>query len=73
MKLYNRELEEIENQERQNRVEKIVQKQIRFLVQNYGIDEKMLQKKAERLAVIERHYNDKTYCTEYKRGKKRSS
>lgn len=70
MKLYNRELEEIENQERQDRIESIVQRQIEFLVQNYGIDEKMLQDKAEGLAVVERRSSDATYFAEYKGEKK---
>lgn len=70
MKLYNRELEEIDNQERQDRIASIVKSQIEFLVQTYGIDEKCLQDKAEGLAVVERHSSDATYFAEYKGEKK---
>ncbi len=66
MKLYNRELEEIENTEQYASVENIIKKQIEFLVQTYGIDEKLLQDRAEGLAVIERSSGDKTYFVEYK-------
>lgn len=66
MKLYNRNLEEIENQERQDRIGNIVKRQIEFLVQTYGISEKMLQDRAEGLAVIERLHSDSTYFVEYK-------
>ena len=43
MKLYNRDLEEIENEERYNRIDKILKQQIDFLVETYGIDRKFLQ------------------------------
>ena len=40
MKLYNRELNEIENPERYDRIQNIVKRQIEFLTNTYGIDEK---------------------------------
>lgn len=70
MKLYNRDLEEIENQERKDRIESIVKKQIDFLVQNYSIDKKMLQDKAKNLAIVERKPYDATIFVEYKGEKK---
>lgn len=69
MKLYNRELNEIENPERYDRIQNIVKRQIEFLTNTYGIDEKMLQDRAEGLAVIERRPTDETYFVEYN-GKK---
>lgn len=69
MKLYNRELEEIENEERYNRIDSILKKQIDFLEQTYGIDTGVLQARAERLAVIETQPTDLTHFIEYK-GKK---
>ena len=64
MKLYNRELEEIENLERYNRIKNIIEKQIEFLVQAYDIDEQMLRDRAERLAIVERNPKESTYFTE---------
>lgn len=69
MKLYNKNLEEIENGEKVKFIENIVKKQIQFLVQTYGIDEKDLLDKLNTLAVVERSVNDKTYFVEYKGNK----
>ncbi len=64
MKLYNRDLEEIENEERYNRIDKILKQQIDFLVETFGIDRKFLQDRAERLAVIEMNPTDSTFFCE---------
>jgi len=70
MKIYNRELEQIENPELHAKVGSIIEKQIEFLVQTYGVDEKLLQDKVERLAIVERHAADATYFVEYNGEKK---
>ena len=44
MKLYNKELEEIENKERERRIQAIAEKNISFLVEKYGIDESFLER-----------------------------
>lgn len=54
MKIYNRELEPVENTELSRRIEKIVLKNIVFLVQNYAINEDFLRERAESLSVVER-------------------
>ena len=54
MKLYNRELEIIENKERENRIKKIAENNIAFLVDKYGIDENILRQRFEKMSVVER-------------------
>ena len=54
MKLYNRELEIIENKERENRIQEIAEKNIAFLVDKYGIDENILRQRLEKMSVVER-------------------
>lgn len=54
MRLYNRELEQIQNAERENRIQEIAEKNISFLVEKYGIDEDFLMKRLEKLSVVER-------------------
>ena len=67
MKLYNRELEQIENEERRKRIQALAEREILFLVENYRIDEVSLRKKLEKLAIVERE--GKSYFVEYN-GKK---
>ena len=54
MKLYNRELEEIKNEDRYNNINDIVKRQIEFLSREYNIDQRMLQGKCNSLAIVER-------------------
>lgn len=54
MKLYNRELEQIENKEREKRILTIAEKNISFLVKEYGIDENILRHRLEKMSVVER-------------------
>lgn len=54
MKLYNRDLELIENREREKRVTELAEKNISFLVENYGINENVLRKRFEKMALVER-------------------
>lgn len=62
MKIYNRELSEIQDLEMQNRIENILKKQIDFLVLNYGISKEMLESKLKGLSIVEySKQNDKTY------------
>lgn len=67
MKLYNSELHEIENLERENRIKILAKRNIEFLVENYGIDKEFLKKKFELISVVERE--GKTHFVEYN-GKK---
>lgn len=67
MKLYNRELEEVENEDREKRIQAIAEKNIAFLVSRYGIDEIFLREKLGKLAVVEK--SGKSYLAEYN-GKK---
>ena len=54
LKLYNKNLEKIEDKEKEKRFLKIAEKNIEFLVKNYGIDEQFLKKKLEMLSVVEK-------------------
>lgn len=62
MKIYNRELEQIEDLETQSKIEEIIKKQIDFLVCNYGMDRQILENKLSDLSIVEySKRNDKTY------------
>lgn len=62
MKIYNRELTEIQDEETKTRIEQIIRKQIEFLVSTYGIDRQMLEDKLENLSIVEySKKEDKTY------------
>lgn len=52
MIIYNRKLQVIQDNELQNRIETIIEKQIDFLVTTYGIDKKMLMNKIDDLSVV---------------------
>ena len=54
MKLYNRELEEIQNEDKEKNIQSIAEKNIVFLIKKYGIDEHFLRERLEKLAVVER-------------------
>ena len=47
-------MEQIQNAERENRIQEIAEKNISFLVEKYGIDEDFLMKRLEKLSVVER-------------------
>lgn len=62
MRIYNRELEPIEDLETQSRIEQIIKNQVDFLVSNYGIDRQILENKLRDLSIVEySKRNDKTY------------
>ena len=65
MKLYNKNLEEIEDQQKTEKIESTVKGMISFLVEKYGIDEEFLLDKLNSLAVVEHSAkNDKTHLVE---------
>ena len=55
MKLYNSQLHEIENLERENRIKILAKRNIEFLVENYGIDKEFLKKKFELISKFKAH------------------
>ncbi len=52
MIIYNRNLQVMQDNELQNRIETIIEKQINFLVTTYGIDKKILMNKIDDLSVV---------------------
>ena len=65
MKIYNKNLEEIEEQQKTEKIESTVKRMISFLGEKYGIDEEFLIDKLESLAVVEHSAkNDKTYLVQ---------
>lgn len=54
MRLYNRDLEQIQNENREKRIQGIVEKNISLLVNKYQIDENLLRKRLENLSVVEK-------------------
>lgn len=64
MKLYNRNLEEIKDNSRENRMQALVNQVIDFLTREYSIDKQFLQEKAEKIAFVERE-SAETYFVEY--------
>ena len=64
MKLYNRELERIENKSRESRMQSLVEEVIDFLSDEYGIDRQILQEKAKEISFVERRANE-THFVEY--------
>lgn len=54
MQLYNRELEQIKNDDREKRILAIAKKNIDFLAERYGIDENILNQRLEKMSVVER-------------------
>ena len=64
MKLYNRELERIENKSRESRMQSLVEEVIDFLSDEYGIDRQILQEKAKEISFVERRPNE-THFVEY--------
>ena len=67
MKLYNQNLEIIENKEKKEKISKIAEKNINFLVEKYGINEDLLRERYDKMAVVER--NEKNFLVE-KNGEK---
>lgn len=54
MKLYNKQLEEIKDIQMENRIQKIGEKNIDFLVKRYRVNEELLRKRLELLSLFER-------------------
>lgn len=52
MKIYNRQLEKIEDEGLQQRVSEIMRKVQNFLVQNYGLESQTLEKRAQELSIV---------------------
>lgn len=69
MKLYNRNLEQIEDKSREMRMQLLLEEVIEFLVNKYGVDRKFLQDKAVKIAFVERNSNE-SYFVEYNGEKK---
>ena len=63
MKYFNEELEECQNEEFLTSMKSIVEEQIAFLSQNYGIDENFLKKKAENLSIVE--WDGRSHLVDY--------
>ena len=62
MKIYNRELEPIQDLEIQQKIEQIIEEQVDFLVSNYDIDRQMIENRLKDLSIVEySKRNDKTY------------
>ena len=61
MKLYNRDLEQINNSTREKRFQILVTEVINFLNSEYGIDRDLLQKKAKEIAFVERESSESSF------------
>lgn len=64
MKLYNRELQEIENKRREERITALVQKVVNFLEERYGIPKEEFQEKIDNLSIVERKPNESYFVEE---------
>ncbi len=64
MKLYNRQLMEIENAQYKNKIDFLAKKIIDFISKTYGIDEKILLDKYNNLSIVERMPNE-SHLVEY--------
>ena len=69
MKLYNRNLEQIEDKSREMRMQLLLEEVIEFLVNKYEVDRKFLQDKAVKIAFVERNSNE-SHFVEYNGEKK---
>ena len=69
MKLYNRNLEQIEDKSREMRMQLLLEEVIVFLVNKYEVDRKFLQEKAVKIAFVERNSNE-SHFVEYNGEKK---
>lgn len=61
MKLYNRQLQEISNPERENRIQKLCEKIIEYISENYEVDKNNLQEKIKKLSVVEREHGKSSF------------
>lgn len=68
MKFYNRELNIIQNNERQLRMQRLVREVSQFIIDEYGIDEKIIAEKVAKISFVERTSGE-SYFVEYN-GKK---
>lgn len=69
MKLYNKKLEEIENQQKTEKIRNLLERMIDFLVKEYGINEDVLKERLNNVAIVERDIQDTSVLVEYN-GKK---
>lgn len=66
MKIYNKELCEVSNEEKSEFLGSIIERQIEFLRQTYDIGDEDIQERANKLVAVERDPKDATYFVEYK-------
>lgn len=72
MKVYNSELELIENKQKESEVSNILDTVISFATEEYGIDEQILRDRANSLAIVERKMSEK-FVTQENNGVKQKT